>query len=95
MIREHKLTHEADSMPKAALEKPMTQVGQNGGSGRTQTTIESRIDASRQNRIEDSNAAGRRYRFERLSLTMVLRDFWFSKSDPGPGERVPEFDLPT
>jgi thiol-disulfide isomerase/thioredoxin len=26
---------------------------------------------------------------------MVLRDLRFTKDDPGPGERVPEFDLPT
>ncbi|MCI0411179.1 redoxin domain-containing protein [bacterium] len=38
--------------------------------------------------------AGRRYRFEHLSLPMVVRDLYFRKVDPGPGERVPEFDLP-
>jgi hypothetical protein len=39
--------------------------------------------------------AGQRYRFERLTLPIVLGDLHFNKSDPGPGDRVPEFDLPT
>jgi len=38
---------------------------------------------------------GRRYRYEHLALPLVLRDMYFSKGDPGPGDRVPEFDLPT
>jgi thiol-disulfide isomerase/thioredoxin len=38
---------------------------------------------------------GRRYRFERLALGLVLKDLYFSKGDPGPGDRVPGFDLPT
>lgn len=38
---------------------------------------------------------GRRYRFERLTLPIILRDLYFNKDDPGPGDRVPEFDLPT
>ena len=38
---------------------------------------------------------GRRYRFEHLALPIVLKDMYFSKGDPGPGDRVPEFDLPT
>ena len=39
--------------------------------------------------------AGQGYRFERLTLPIVLRDLRFNKQDPGPGDRVPEFDLPT
>jgi thiol-disulfide isomerase/thioredoxin len=42
----------------------------------------------------NSKDAGRHYRFERLSLPVVLKDLRFSKADPGPGDRVPEFDLP-
>ncbi len=38
---------------------------------------------------------GRRYRFDHLALPLVLRDMYFSKDDPGPGDRVPDFDLPT
>jgi hypothetical protein len=37
---------------------------------------------------------GERYRFERLTLPIVLGDLQFVKDDPGPGKRVPEFDLP-
>lgn len=39
-------------------------------------------------------AAGQRYRFERLTLPVVLKDMRFSQHDPGPGNRVPAFDLP-
>ena len=43
----------------------------------------------------DTADAGRRYRFEHLALPLVLRDMYFGKDEPGPGDRVPEFDLPT
>jgi len=43
----------------------------------------------------DSLDVGRRYRFQHLALPLVLRDMYFSKEDPGPGDRVPDFDLPT
>ena len=46
-------------------------------------------------RTEGSLEIGRRYRFEHLALPLVLRDMYFSKDDPGPGDRVPDFDLPT
>jgi thiol-disulfide isomerase/thioredoxin len=39
--------------------------------------------------------AGRRYRFERLSFRAVLEDMRFGADAPGPGDRVPEFDLAT
>ncbi len=29
------------------------------------------------------------------ALPTVLRDMYFSRDDPGPGDRVPDFDLPT
>ena len=35
------------------------------------------------------------YRFDRLRLGLVLHDMYFTKTDPGPGEKVPDFDLPT
>jgi thiol-disulfide isomerase/thioredoxin len=38
---------------------------------------------------------GRDYRFTHLALPMVIRDMYFKSSDPGPGDRVPAFDLPT
>ncbi len=46
-------------------------------------------------RTEDSPAVGRRYRFEHLALPTVLKDMYFNRDDPGPGDRVPDFDLPT
>ena len=44
---------------------------------------------------KDTLDAGRRYRFEHLAMTVVMRDMYFGKDDPGPGDRVPDFDLPT
>ena len=44
---------------------------------------------------EDLLDIGRRYRFERLTLPLVLRDMYFSKDAPSPGHKVPDFDLPT
>ena len=35
------------------------------------------------------------YRFDRLRLGLVLRDLYFTKTDPAPGERIVDFDLPT
>ncbi len=46
-------------------------------------------------RTEDAQDAGRSYRFEHLALRIVLGDMSYSKDDPGPGDRVPDFDLPT
>ena len=43
----------------------------------------------------DTLDSGRRYRFQHLALLQVLRDMYFSKDDPGPVDRVPDFDLPT
>ncbi len=61
----------------------------------TKETGEVRGDASRQKRTEDSQDVGRRYRFKHLALPIVLRDMYYSRGDPGPGDRVPDFDLPT
>ncbi|MCH8185347.1 MAG: redoxin domain-containing protein [Chloroflexi bacterium] len=46
-------------------------------------------------RTEESPDVGRRYRYDHLQLPLVLRDLYFSRDDPGPGDRVPDFDLPT
>jgi len=35
------------------------------------------------------------YRFDRLRLGLVLRDLYFTKTDPGPGEQIVDFDLAT
>ena len=44
---------------------------------------------------KDSLDAGLSYRFERLALGIVMKDMYFSNDDPGPGDCVPDFDLPT
>ena len=44
---------------------------------------------------ERSQALGRPYTFKHLSMPVVLRDMYFKKDDPGPGDSVPDFDLPT
>jgi thiol-disulfide isomerase/thioredoxin len=52
----------------------------------------------RQFEIPDSAAElvdGHRYRFDHLTLPMVLRDMRFLSTDSAPGEHVPAFDLPT
>ncbi len=46
-------------------------------------------------RTEDAPDEGRRYRYDHLRLRLVLRDMYFSRDVPGPGDRVPDFDLPT
>lgn len=46
-------------------------------------------------RKAQEHEAGQRYRFKRLTLPFVLEDLSFRSSDPGPGDPVPEFDLPT
>ena len=45
--------------------------------------------------LTDKQDLGQRYRFDHLALPTVLRDMYYSKDDPGPGDRVPDFDLPT
>ena len=60
----------------------------------TQTASESHIDVSKRERTEAHKDGGQRYRFDRLTLPLALRDLHFNKDDPGPGDRVPEFDLP-
>jgi thiol-disulfide isomerase/thioredoxin len=57
-------------------------------------TIHSTPEADMTN-ITHGTDIGRRYRFERLTLPIILRDLYFNKHDPGPGDRAPTFDLPT
>ncbi len=45
-------------------------------------------------RTEDAPNAGRRYRFDHLSMRYVLADMSYRRDDPGPDHRVPDFDLP-
>ena len=58
-------------------------------------TSENRADALERQRIEESEDAGRRYRFDHLGLRLVMADMYFGRDDPRPGDRVPEFDLPS
>ena len=44
---------------------------------------------------EHSPDIGRPYSFKHLTLPVVIRDMYFRKDDPDPGDRVPDFDLPT
>lgn len=39
--------------------------------------------------------AGAQYRFTHLRIGHVLRDMFFRSQDPGPGDPMPRFDLPT
>lgn len=100
MTSEHKKTlsprilHNAHPETKAVLEKAKAQVGEDRVSKTTVANSESHVEVSRQKRSEDLDAV-KRYRFEHLALPTVLRDMYFSSNDPGPGDRVPEFDLPT
>ena len=59
-----------------------------------QTANENGNGLSRPERSGGLQDAGSRYRFARLTLPIVLRDPYFNNDDPGPGDRVPEFDLP-
>lgn len=83
-----KVLNKADPKAKA-------QVGQNRRLRMTEPTGEGHIDVSRQGQTESIKHVGVRYRFKRLALPIVLRDLYFNKGDPGPGDLVPTFDLPT
>ena len=52
-------------------------------------------DTATQKLNGDSQDAGRSYRFDHLALRLVLSDMFYGKDDPGPGDKVPDFDLPT
>ncbi len=51
-------------------------------------------DTSNRKRPENSEDVARHYRFDHLSLPLVLRDMYFKAGAPRPGDRVPDFDLP-
>ena len=51
-------------------------------------------DISNRKRPENSEDVARHYRFDHLSLPLVLRDMYFKAGAPRPGDRVPDFDLP-
>ncbi len=61
----------------------------------TKETGDVHTDASKQKPTEDSQDVGRRYRYKHLALPLVMRDMYYSRDDPRPGDRVPDFDLPT
>jgi len=46
-------------------------------------------------RTLNADSVGQRYRFERPTLRTVLQDLRIPASDPGPGDLIPSFDLPT
>jgi len=60
----------------------------------TQSSSQTRIEDSSQVRARDVEDVGRRYRFEHLALPLVMKDLYFGRGDPEPGDRVPAFDLP-
>ena len=39
--------------------------------------------------------AGESYRFDQLTPGILMRDIYYTRSDPGPGDRIPDFDMPT
>ena len=54
----------------------------------TKETGEVRGDASRQNRTEDSQDVGRRYRFKHLALRLVMRDMYSVEMIPARASRT-------
>jgi thiol-disulfide isomerase/thioredoxin len=87
--------HNTGATVAAVLKEAKPQAGKNRRLEMTPSCNVSQIDGATHRHTESLEDAGRRYRFERLSLPIVLRDLHFSKDDPGPGDRVPDFDLPT
>lgn len=47
------------------------------------------------NNIKGSAAKASDYRFKRLRTQLLIQDFQFKKTAPGPGDPLPEFDLVT
>jgi len=45
--------------------------------------------------LDSSVRVGRRYRFDRPTLGTVLADLRIPADHPGPGDKIPSFDLPT
>lgn len=45
--------------------------------------------------LDPSSRVGRRYRIDRPTFGIIMRDLRIPAHDPGPGDKVPAFDLPT
>ncbi len=50
---------------------------------------------ARNDAVASPGDAGTKYRFDHLAIGLVMGDMRFAADDPGPGDRIPEFDLPT
>ncbi len=51
--------------------------------------------ADEDNAVANRDALSHSYDFDRLSLPLILADMRFRRRDPGAGDPVPPFDLPT
>lgn len=51
------------------------------------------VDNLEQSSSSEDDADG--YRFDHLKIGLILPDMYFKKNDPGPGNRIVDFDLPT
>jgi len=45
--------------------------------------------------IEPATLAGRQYRYERFTTSLLFRDLRFRKGTAGPGDSLPAFELVT
>jgi hypothetical protein len=101
MTSEFRRTHSAQTLHIAVSgsedlqERINAQAHPTARSEMLQATDGSPIGRFRLGQYEELQGAGKRYRFKRLTLPIVLKDLRFEKADPVPGDRVPEFDLPT
>ena len=59
------------------------------------TSGETQQDNDHGRKTKGSVDSGRNYRFERFKMMEGLKDMAFSKNVPGPGDRVPDFELQT
>jgi hypothetical protein len=72
----------------------------NGGNSRSQLDIGPTILREKGHSMPDNTTTkqridGSKYRFDDLTTLMILDDLHFRRDDPGPGEKLPDFDLPT
>jgi thiol-disulfide isomerase/thioredoxin len=56
---------------------------------------DSRDGAERRSGLSTEKPASHSYRIDRPTLPILMSDLRIPASDPGPGDRVPPFDLPT
>lgn len=40
-------------------------------------------------------SAGADYRFDTFRTSLLIDDMWFRRTDPGPGDSIPDFEIPT